>query len=134
MKSLVQVPSINADADITYVGNGSVSTSAKSSGGSTTAPAKEEKKEFKDRYETSEKAIKKADEEKADAERDRETSYGSAKVNKLTDINTALADKSTAIDNKKTKAGTYLSDDKTALQNAYRAALGEEIGIDATTN
>jgi hypothetical protein len=42
MDGMIQVASINADSKVTYTGNGSVSTSSKTSGGgSTKKPAKE---------------------------------------------------------------------------------------------
>jgi hypothetical protein len=45
MEGTIQVASVNADANVTYTGNGSVSTSSKTSGGgSTKKPAKEQKK------------------------------------------------------------------------------------------
>jgi hypothetical protein len=51
MVGTIQVASINTDANVTYTGNGAVSASSKTSGGgSTSKPAKAEKKQTKERY------------------------------------------------------------------------------------
>jgi hypothetical protein len=133
MDSILQVPSINGETSITYTGNGNLSTSAKSSGGSTSKPAAASKKSFTDRYETSEKAIKKADEDKSDWERIRNASYGKDNVEYLNNINWALNDKQNAVSRKKAAADAYLPNDKLALQNAFRSLTGTNINIDSTT-
>lgn len=135
MDGMIQVASINSDAAVTYTGNGSVSSSSKTSGGgSTSKPAKAEKKQTKDRYMKVTEQLGDTANAMADANREMDSLYGAGRIAQMSKVNKLLNDEIGLLEDKTAEAKEYLKTDKEAMLNAFKDAGVKNLSFDENGN
>lgn len=135
MDGMIQVASINADSKVTYTGNGAVSTSSKTSGGgSTKKPAKEQKKQTKERYTKVTEQLDDTANAMGDANREMDTLYGAGRIAQMSKVNKLLGDEVKLLEAKTAEAKDYLKEDKKAMEAAFKDAGVKNLEFDANGN
>ena len=145
MDGVIPVAQINMGEDkkspnITYIGNGNVSSSSIGGGKTSKAPEKIKKSDMIDRYKQLNDSLETVSDAMSDAEKAADRLYGRSRLKQMEKVNDELLKEIELQKQKRKEAEEYLKNvDKPALEETFKAlssefGLGEEIQLQFNTD